>query len=105
MINKEFTNKFALGWVESWSSLDISRILFHCTNDFKMSSPYIIKIVGEPSGILNGRDAIAIYWGKALEITSEHKYDHILILTGVNSITLISTGPKGLSAYILLLYR
>ena len=55
MIDKVFSEHFARQWIDSWNSHDLGRILSHYSDDFEMSSPLIINIVGEPSGMLKGK--------------------------------------------------
>ena len=62
-ISAAFAKKFAEDWVESWNSHDLNRILSHYTDDFEMSSPFIITAkVGDPSGTLKGKPKVAAYW-------------------------------------------
>ncbi|MBW7909447.1 MAG: nuclear transport factor 2 family protein [Kiritimatiellae bacterium] len=67
MITREFAVKFAEHWIESWNSHDLKQILSHYTEDLEMSSPYIVQIAGEASGMLKGKEAVGAYWAKALE--------------------------------------
>jgi len=58
MIDKAFADSFAADWIESWNAHDLDRILSHYIEDFEMSSPLIIKIVGERSGTLKGKEVV-----------------------------------------------
>lgn len=51
MIDKVFAGHFAAGWIESWNAPALDRILSQYTDDFERSSPVIIKMTDEPSGI------------------------------------------------------
>ncbi len=64
MIDKKFAEHFARDWIDSWNSHDLDRILAHYSDQFEMSSPVIIQIAGEPSGTLNGKEAIGALLGK-----------------------------------------
>jgi hypothetical protein len=54
----------------------------HYTEDFEMSSPLIVQIIGEPTGTLKGKAAIRAYWAKAFaripdlhfDLTDCHKF-------------------------------
>jgi len=62
-IGAAFARKFADDWIASWNAHDLNRILSHYTDDFEMSSPFIITSkVGDPSGTLKGKAKIAAYW-------------------------------------------
>jgi ketosteroid isomerase-like protein len=74
---------------------DLDRVLAHYTEDFEMSSPYIIQMAGEPSGTLRGKAAVGAYWKKALELIPGLKFDLITVLAGVDSVTLYYKGARG----------
>lgn len=42
--------------IDSWNSHDLDRILSHYSDDFEMSAPFIIRILGESSGVLKGKE-------------------------------------------------
>src|SRR5262247_4031095 len=67
LMEKGFAHRFAKEWVAAWNSHDLDRILAHYEEDFEMSSPIIIALVGEPSGKLRGKTAVGTYWAKALQ--------------------------------------
>ena len=100
MIDKKFAEHFARDWIDSWNSHDLDRILAHYSDQFEMSSPVIIQIAGEPSGTLNGKEAVGAYWAKALSLIPDLRFQLLSTLIGVNSITLYYKGPCGLSAEV-----
>ena len=100
MMSSQTTNEFADHWIESWNSHDLDQILSHYTDDFEMSSPAIISIMNEPSGKLMGKEIIRIYWAKALSKYSDLHFEKLHVLTGVDSVTIIYNGVRGLSAEV-----
>jgi hypothetical protein len=66
MIDKSFAEHFATEWIAAWNSRSLDRVLAHYTDDFEFASPVIVRVVGEPSGILRGKQAVGAYWSKAL---------------------------------------
>jgi len=95
LIDKSFANRFATEWIESWNMHDLNRVLSHYSDDFELTSPYIIKIAGEISGTLKGKDAVASYWAKALQYVPNLHFELIDTLIGVDSITLYYRGVTG----------
>jgi hypothetical protein len=87
MIDKPFSEHFAREWVDSWNSHDLGRVLSHYSDNFEMSSPLIIQIVGEPSGMLKGKVAVGAYWQKALQLVPHLRFELLETLVGVNSLT------------------
>lgn len=100
MIDKTFAEHFAIDWIDSWNKHDLGRVLLHYTDDFEMSSPVIIKVTGEPSGKLKGKEAIGAYWAKALQLNPTLHFELVATLVGVRSITLYYKGPRGASAEV-----
>ena len=100
MIDKKFAEDFASDWIASWNSHDLNRILSHYSDQFEMSSPVIIQIVGEPSGRLNGKIAVGAYWAKALQVLPDLRFELLTTLIGVDSITLYYKGARGLAAEV-----
>ncbi len=100
MIDKNFADHFAQEWIDSWNRHDLSRILSHYSDNFEMSSPFIIQVAGEPSGTLKGKEAVGAYWEKALTLIPELRFELITTLIGVNSITLYYQGARGMAAEV-----
>ena len=99
-MNIELAREFADHWIESWNSHDLDKILSHYTDDFEMSSPVIIKTMGEPSGKLKGKDKVRAYWSKALNKYPQLNFEKQHVLVGANSVTIIYNGVSGLSAEV-----
>ena len=100
MIDKAFADHFAADWIYAWNKHDLVRILSHYADDFEMSSPVIVKIVGEPSGILKGKEAVGAYWAKSLQLIPDLHFELVATLVGVNTITLYYNGARGPSAEV-----
>lgn len=102
VVTPEQAEKFADEWVDAWNAHDLDRILSHYEDDFEMSSPVIVRIMGEPSGTLKGKPQIAEYWRKALANAPDLHFEKLHVLRGANSVTLIYRGHRGLSAEVFL---
>jgi len=100
MIPKDFANRFAEEWIESWNSHDLDRILSHYADDFEMSSPVIAQLMHEPSGTLRGKDAVRAYWTKALAQRPDLHFELANVFAGANSVTISYRGHRGLSAEV-----
>ena len=46
---------------------DLDRTLAHYSDDFEMATPFIVKLMGEPSGTLKGKEPVGAYWRRALD--------------------------------------
>jgi hypothetical protein len=100
MITREFADHFAQEWIDAWNSHDLERILSHYTDTFEMSSPYIVQIAGEPSGVLKGKAAVAAYWAKALERLPTLHFELYSTLVGADSLVIYYRGAGGMAAEV-----
>ena len=100
-MEKGFAQRFATEWIAAWNSHDLERILTHYEDDFEMSSPVIVALVGEPSGKLRGKAAVGAYWAKALQKNPDLRFELVTVLAGVDSVTVYYKGHRGLSAEVL----
>jgi hypothetical protein len=91
-MDTEFAHHFAAEWIEAWNTHDLARVVSHYADDFEMSSPIIIQIVGEASGTQKGKAAVGAYWTKALTMIPDLHFELVNVLAGANSITLYYKG-------------
>lgn len=98
MIDKTFVAHFAADWIDSWNSHDMERILSHYRDDFVMSSPKIVQIAGEPSGVLRGKAAVAAYWTTALARIPDLHFELIGVFLGANRLVIHYNGAGGIPA-------
>ena len=100
MITHEFAVHFADEWIAAWNAHDLERILSHYSEDFEMSSPIIVKLMGEPSGMLRGRSNIRNYWARALAQNPGLHFELVSVYAGAGSVTITYRGHRGLSAEV-----
>lgn len=98
MITQDFARAFADEWIEAWNSHDLPRILSHYAEDFRFSSPFIVAVVGEPSGFLRGRDAVGAYWRKALARLPDLQFKLLTLYVGMTSIVIHYSRHDGRTA-------
>ena len=95
MIERDFADRFAEDWIDSWNAHDLDRILAHYTEDFEMSSPRIAVVAGEPSGTLRGHGPVGEYWRRALALAPDLHFTLHSTLVGADSIAIHYQGPRG----------
>lgn len=98
MISQDFAAAFARHWIEAWNRHDLDAVLAHYTEDFRLFSPMIAAITGEPYGMLQGKAAVRAYWSQGLESIPDLYFELHDILTGVDSLTLYYQGHRGMVA-------
>lgn len=89
---------FAEGWIDAWNAHDLDAVLAHYSDDFEFSSPLVIQVAGEPTGTLKGKTAIQAYWRAALACVPTLRFDLVDVLTGVDCLTILYRGHRGLAA-------
>ena len=95
MITREQADRFAHEWIAAWNSHDLNRILAHYSEDFTMASPHIAVVAQEPTGVLNGKAAVASYWSKALARLPNLRFELISTFVGADSVAIHYQGVKG----------
>src|SRR5580658_2065706 len=87
-ITQQWADTFARDWVDAWNTHDVSRILSHYTEDFEMSSPFIIQFTGDASGKLVGKNKVEVYWREALEKFPDLRFDLQGVFAGASSVVI-----------------
>lgn len=88
MLTQAEAETFASEWIDAWNSHDLDRILAHYSDDFEFSSPFVVRIGGEPSGRLRGKKPVGAYWAKALALINDLRFKLVAVLWGVNTIVI-----------------
>ena len=101
MLSRDQAQALAQSWLAAWNDHDLPRILAHYSEDFEMTSPYIVQLTGEPSGTLRGKAAVGAYWQKALEKFPGLHFECQHVLHSAASVTLIyQSNRSGLAAEV-----
>ena len=79
---------FAKGWVEAWNSHDLESILSHYTDDVWVTSPLVVERLGNPEGVVDGKEALREYWRTSMTLDPPLRFELIDVLVGVDQITL-----------------
>ena len=95
MIDHDFAQRFAAEWIAAWNSRDIDAVLAHYDDDIAFTSPFIIRIAGEPSGTLRGKEILRSYFEKALAAVPNLRFELIAAYKGVDSIVLNYRSYRG----------
>lgn len=95
MISPEHAAQFAQEWIAAWNSHDLERILNHYTNDFEMTSPFIVELMNQPTGTLKGKQAVGEYWAKRLAKVPDLHFEILQLMVGVASIVIYYKTAQG----------
>jgi ketosteroid isomerase-like protein len=96
---------FAEEWTAAWNAHDLDRVLAHYSDDFEMTSPFIVKVMDEPSGTLKGKEKVGTYWKRALERMADLHFEVLDVFVGVNSVVVHYKAVLGLLACEVFLFN
>ena len=88
MLSRERALEFAKEWIDAWNAHDLNQILSHYSDDFEMTSPRIVQMMNEPTGILKGKKNVRKYWEKSLDISPNLRFELIEVLIGADSLVI-----------------
>jgi ketosteroid isomerase-like protein len=98
--NSQHPRQFAASWIAAWNAHDLDAVLAHFCEDFEFSSPLIKPFANEPSGKLVGKNAVRAYWQIGLTRLPDLRFELVDVLTGVDSLTILYRGHRGLTVEI-----
>lgn len=93
--------QFAQSWIDAWNRHDLDAVLAHFSDNFEFSSPLIRHFADEPSGKLIGKEAVRAYWKIGLARLPDLHFELVDVLAGVNCLTILYRGHRGLTAEVL----
>ena len=89
---------FAKGWIQAWNQRELEAVLAHYTENVEFQSPLVIKLLGETSGTVRGKQNLREYFRKALAaFPGDIELELLGVYQGMNSL-LIHFQAKGRSA-------
>ncbi|HLY12294.1 MAG TPA: nuclear transport factor 2 family protein [Planctomycetota bacterium] len=88
MITEERAAEFGRQWLEAWNRHDLDAILAHYDDHIVFCSPFVVKLAGEPSGMLSGKARLRAYFAEALRKYPDLRFTEMRALAGVSSVTL-----------------
>ena len=92
------TEAFAKEWIQAWNQRDLEAVLSHYTEDVEFQSPLVIKLLGETSGTVRGKQNLREYFRKALAaFPGDIELELLGAYQGVNSL-LVRFQVKGRKA-------
>jgi hypothetical protein len=106
MISREKATQIAEEWIDSWNRHDLDSILSHYSEDVVLTSPVVIKLLGDKSGTVSGKDALRDYFRKGLAAYPDLVFEMLEVFTGVSSFVLHYRRQNGLpGAEVMVLNR
>jgi ketosteroid isomerase-like protein len=81
MLSTESARQIAKDWMASWNRRDLGSILSHYSEDVELTSSNVIKLLGDESGTVRGKDALKGYFEKGLAAHPDLRFEMLVVLT------------------------
>jgi len=87
----------ALGrdWIAAWNSHDLERVLALYAEDAEMTSDRIQALGFDSSGTLRGKASLRMYWGKALALLPDLRFELIDLFVSPDSVVVFYANERG----------
>lgn len=97
-LSREAAETFAAQWLAAWNARDLDAILAHYAEDVVFVTPMAVKLLGDPSGTVRGRDALRDYFAKGLAVYPDLHFESPQVLLGVSTLTIRYVSVNNLPA-------
>ncbi len=97
-MTEQQARSFADNWIKAWNSHDLDAIVEHYANDVEFTSPFIARLLNDPSGTVRGTEALRAYFQRGLETFPDLHFELRAVLSGVSSLTLLYRSVHNLLA-------
>jgi ketosteroid isomerase-like protein len=95
MLNAEDARQFAQDWRDAWNSHDLEAILSHYTEDVVLTSPTAVRLLNDPDGVVNGKDALRNYFALGLKAYPNLRFEVLDVTCGVSSVVVYFANQNG----------
>ena len=97
-MTEQQARSFAEEWIHAWNTHDLDAILKHYADDVEFTSPFVARLLNDPSGTLHGKAALRAYFQRGLETFPDLHFELRAVLVSVKSITLLYQSVHNLLA-------
>ena len=98
MVEQPRAEAFARTWIEAWNSRDLDRILALYAEDVESVSGIAARLLGDPSGVVQGKAALRAYFEKGFEHNPNLQFQLERAYAGVSSVVVCYRGLGLLAA-------
>ena len=98
MITDKQAHDFAIAWTDAWNAHDLDRVLSHYADDVEYFSVFSIKLTGNDSGVIHGKENVKDYLHKGLQAYPNLHFTLKNVFAGVGSVTLFYQSVNNLLA-------
>ena len=95
MLTEKQAREFASHWIDGWNSHNLDAIMAHYDEKVVLTSPVAQKIMNIPSGTIEGKAALQVYFAKGLDFYPDLRFELIEVMWGINSVVVHYKNQKG----------
>jgi hypothetical protein len=88
MITPAQVKQLAHDWLAAWNRHDLEAILEHYADDVELTSPFVVQVLGDPTGTIKGKERLRAYFAMGLAMFPDLDFDLIQVFTGLSSLVL-----------------
>ena len=88
MFDEVWARAHAEEWVAAWNAHDLDAIIVLYGDDVEFRSPFVVKRLGDPRGLLRGKDAVREYFSRGLAALPHLRFELRNALVGVDSVAI-----------------
>jgi hypothetical protein len=95
MLEEKQARELARHWVEAWNAHDLDAIMAHYAESVVLVSPVVVRLLGQPSGTVSGKDALRSYFARGLQAYPRLRFDLLDVMWGLDSVVLYYANQRG----------
>jgi ketosteroid isomerase-like protein len=95
MLSAKQAQQFAKDWCSAWNSHDLEAILAHYADGVVLISPTAARLMKDPRGIVNGREALRNYFSVGLMAYPDLRFEVLDVTCGVGSMVVYYANQNG----------
>jgi len=89
MPSEAAARELAERWIDAWNSHDVDAILDLYCDDVEFTSPFVVNITGDESGVIRGKDALRTFFVRVLSAYRDLRYELDGVAAGIWSIAIV----------------
>lgn len=98
MIQRDKAWEFAHEWLEAWNKHDVDLIMKHYADSIEFCSPVVQKVLGDPKGVVKGKDNLRDYFSRQLKKFATLHFQLLDVFASPQSVVLYYKINRGLLA-------
>jgi len=95
MLTAKDAQQFAKDWCSAWNSHNLEAILAHYADGVVLTSPTAARLMKDPRGIVNGKQALRNYFSVGLMAYPDLRFEVLDVTCGVGSMVVYYANQSG----------